>query len=105
MRLAIETGTPIVPTCVIGAEEQSPSFFSSRTLGKIFGLDIALPITPTVLPLPAPTRYRIYFGKPIQFTGDSNDEDDVIRAKVESLRTVMQRMVDDGVAAREHVFW
>ena len=105
MRLAIETGTPIVPTVVIGAEEQSPNFFSSKTLGKIFGLEFPVPITPTLVPLPAPTRYRIYFGKPMQFTGDPNDEDDVIRAKVESLRTVMQRMVDDGLAAREHVFW
>ena len=57
------------------------------------------------LPLPAPTRYRIYFGKPMLFTGDPNDEDDVIRAKVESLRTAMQGMIDEGVANREHVFW
>lgn len=104
MRLAIETGSPIVPTVVIGAEEQSPSIFASKTLGKLFGIP-ALPITPTILPLPAPTRYRIYFGKPMQFTGDPNDEDDVIRAKVEILRKAMQSMIDEGLANREHVFW
>jgi 1-acyl-sn-glycerol-3-phosphate acyltransferase len=104
MRLAIETNTPIVPCVVIGAEEQSPSIWASKTLGKLFGIP-ALPITPTIVPLPAPTRYRIYFGKPMQFTGDPNDEDDVIRAKVENLRTAMQGMVDQGLANREHVFW
>ncbi len=104
MRLAIETSTPIVPCVVIGAEEQSPSIFASKTLGKLFGIP-ALPITPTIVPLPAPTRYRIYFGKPMQFTGDPNDEDEVIRAKVENLRTAMQGMVETGLANREHVVW
>lgn len=104
MRLAIETNTPIVPTIVIGAEEQSPSIFASRTLGKIFGVP-ALPITPTVVPFPAPTRYRIYYGKPMVFTGDPNDEDDVIRNKVDNLRAAMQSMIDEGLKAREHVFW
>lgn len=104
MRLAIETNAPVVPCVVIGAEEQSPSLFSSRTLGKLIGVP-KVPITPTLVPFPIPTRYRIYFGKPMHFTGDANDEDDVIVGKVESLRSAMQRMIDEGLAEREHVFW
>ncbi|MBI5508134.1 MAG: acyltransferase family protein [Deltaproteobacteria bacterium] len=110
MRLAIETASPIVPVAVIGAEEQAPTFINAKFIGKLFGVP-AFPITPTnpLLPvvglLPYPTRYRIYFGKPLQFTGDANDEDEVILKKVDEVKATMQAMIDDGLAAREHVFW
>jgi len=110
MRLAIETQTPIVPVVVIGAEEQAPSFFNAKALGKTFGLP-AFPITAThpLIPglglLPLPVRYHIYFGEPLRFEGDANDEDEVIVKKVETVRSTMQAMVDDGLASRHHVFW
>jgi len=110
MRLAIETNTPIVPAVVIGAEEQAPALFNAKALGKVFGMP-AFPVTPTnpLLPvvglMPYPVRYRIYFGEPILFAGNANDEDEVILPKVEEVRSTMQRMIDDGLAQREHVFW
>jgi len=110
MRLAIETNTAVVPVAVIGAEEQAPSFANLKRLGKLVGMP-ALPVTPLhpLLPglglLPLPTRYRIHFGKPLRFDGDANDEDEVINGKVEQVRATLQRLVDEGVAAREHVFW
>ena len=52
-----------------------------------------------------PTRYRIYFGKPIHLHGDANDEDEIIQAKVDRVKSEMQRMIDEGLQAREHVFW
>lgn len=110
VRLALESGTPIVPVAVVGAEEQAPSLLNLRILGKAFGLP-AFPVTPT-FPwlsvaglLPLPTRYRIYFGEPMRFEGTGNEEDEVINKKVEQVRSVMQKMVDDGVSAREHIFW
>ena len=110
MRLAMEARAPIVPVAVIGAEEQAPSFLNARFIGKLVGMP-AFPITPTnpLLPLigllPYPTRYRIYFGKPILVEGDANDEDEVILQKVEKVKVTVQAMVDDGLAARQHVFW
>lgn len=110
MRLAIETNTPIVPTVVIGAEEQAPALINAKALGKVFGMP-AFPVTPTnpLLPIvglmPYPVRYRIYFGEPMVFAGNANDEDEVILAKVEEVRSTMQQMIDDGLAEREHVFW
>ena len=38
-------------------------------------------------------------------SGDANDEDEVINAKVEQVKSAMQHMIDEGLAAREHVFW
>ncbi len=106
MRLAIETDTPIIPTVVIGAEEQSRSYFDLQAIGKLVGMP-ACPVTfPPVLGLlPLPTRYRIHFGTPMRFDGDANDEDEVIVAKVAKVKATMQRMIDKGLAERQSVFF
>ena len=110
VRLAIETKTPIVPTIVIGAEEQAPCFYNAKSLGKLFGspsfpVTLTHPWLPLLGLLPLPTRYRIYFGQPIQLSGDANDEDELIQAKVEQIKVVMQQLMDQGVTARQHIFW
>jgi len=110
LRLALETGTPIVPTVVIGAEEQAPSFYNARALGGMFGFP-AFPITPTnpLIPglglLPLPSRYRIYFGKPMTFEGSGNEEDEWINDKVDVVKREMTTMIQSGLGARDHVFW
>jgi 1-acyl-sn-glycerol-3-phosphate acyltransferase len=106
MRLAIEMNTPIVPTAVIGAEEQAPSLANLKRVGRMFGLPaFPLTIAPFAGIVPLPTRYRLYFGEPMRFTGDANDEDEVITGKVEQVKARLQTMIDEGLAAREHVFW
>jgi 1-acyl-sn-glycerol-3-phosphate acyltransferase len=106
MRLAIEQQTPVVPVVLIGAEEQAPSLYNMRSLGRMLGLP-ALPLTvaPGFGLLPLPSRYRMHFGAPLHFTGDANDEDEVICRKVAQVREVMQGMLDSGLSARQHVFW
>ncbi|MEO1482367.1 MAG: lysophospholipid acyltransferase family protein [Myxococcota bacterium] len=104
MRLALETGTPIVPVVVIGAEEQAPSFVNSRTLGRLFGTPV-FPIIAQGIPLPAPTKYRIYYGEPMAFEGDANEEDEIIQRKVDEVREVMQNLITRGLEEREAVFW
>lgn len=104
MRLAIETDSPVVPVVVIGAEEQAPNIFSARALARAFGVP-AFPVVPQLIPLPAPTKYRIYFGEPMRFDGDPNDEDEIIQRKVEEVRGVMESLITRGLKEREHVFW
>ena len=109
MRLALETGTPIVPVSVVGAEEQYPAIYNFRRLARLIGAP-AVPVTPfTLVPvlglLPLPTKYRISFGEPIEVEGDPDDDDDVIGEKVWLVRSTVQNMVNRGLAEREHVFW
>jgi 1-acyl-sn-glycerol-3-phosphate acyltransferase len=110
MRLALETRAPIVPVAVIGSEEQAPSLYNFEKLAKLVGAP-AFPITPTfplLLPLgllPYPVKYRLYFGEPIYFEGDANDEDAVVGQKVKRVKYHLQEMIDEGVKRRRHVFW
>lgn len=104
MRLALETNTPIVPMAIIGAEEQAPSFANLKPVAKLLGMP-AFPLTPTVLPLPLPTKYRIHFGDPLFFTGRPDDDDSELEKKVKTVRAAVQLMVEQGLKERQAVFW
>ncbi len=106
MRLALETKTPIVPVAVIGAEEQLPAF-NMKPLARLLDLPAfpVLPIPPFLPLFPFPTKYRIYFGEPLQFEGDSDDEDEEIAEKVKVVRNRIQSMIQVGLEERKHIFW
>lgn len=108
MRLAIETGTPIVPVSVIGGEEQYVSLGNFDLLAKVLRAP-SLPILPQLLlpfgALPLPTRYRITFGEPLRFDGDPDDDDAVIEEKVRLVKSTIQSMLRQGLKARRSVFF
>ncbi|MBA2664755.1 MAG: acyltransferase family protein [Bradymonadaceae bacterium] len=110
MRLALETGTPIVPVGVVGAEEQMPAIWNFRALGKLMGMP-AFPITPTwpllgpLGAMPLPVKYRLYFGEAMHFEGAADDEDRIVGAQVEEVRAAIRELVARGLRERDGVFW
>jgi 1-acyl-sn-glycerol-3-phosphate acyltransferase len=108
MRLAIETDTPVVPIAVIGAEEQYVSVANLESLAKVLRMP-AFPIIPQLLvpggQLPLPTKYRIWFGEPMRFSGDPDDDDAVIDEKVWLVKQTIQSMLNRGLKERKHIFW
>jgi 1-acyl-sn-glycerol-3-phosphate acyltransferase len=109
MRLALETDTPIVPIALVGSEEQNPGFANLPALGRLLGMP-AFPITatfPLLGPLgmlPLPVKYRFYFGEPLHFAGDPNDEDAAIEQRVETVRDSIHAMLERGLGERRGVF-
>ncbi len=107
MRLALETGTPIVPVGVVGGEEQLVSVANLETLARIFNMP-AFPVIPQLalgLAFPLPSRYRIYFGEPLRFSGDPDDDDSVIEEKVRTVKQTIQSIVNRGLKERRAIFW
>lgn len=108
MRLALETNTPIVPVAVIGGEEQYVSVGNFSALAKVLRMP-SFPVLPQLLlpfgALPLPTRYRIYLGEPMRFTGDPDDDDAIIEEKVFAVKATVQSMVNRGLKARKSVFF
>ena len=110
MRLALATGTPIVPVSVVGAEEQMPTIYDVKSLAKLLGMP-AFPITPTwpllgpLGALPLPVKYRIYFGEPLRFEGDPDEEDRVVGGHVERVREAISQMIERGLEERRGVFF
>jgi 1-acyl-sn-glycerol-3-phosphate acyltransferase len=104
LRLALESGAPIVPVGVIGAEEQAPALLDLKRLARLVGFP-ALPITPTLLPLPLPARYHIHFGEPLRFQGAPDEEDELLDRKVSEVEAAVSALLARGLAERKHVFW
>jgi 1-acyl-sn-glycerol-3-phosphate acyltransferase len=104
LRLALESNAPILPIAVVGAEEQAPALFDLEPLARLLAFP-AFPITPTLLPLPLPTRYHIHFGEPMRFTGSPDDEDAELERKVADVERAVQGLLEHGLAERKHVFW
>jgi 1-acyl-sn-glycerol-3-phosphate acyltransferase len=110
MRLALSTRTPIVPIAVVGSEEQAPGIANLDYLGRLLGMP-AFPLTltwPWLGPLgmvPLPVKYRIYFGEPMQFEGNPNDEDEVIAEQVDRVKEEIAGMLATGLATRPSIFW
>ncbi len=65
-------------------------------------------LTPTpwpAMPFPLPTRYRIYMGEPMHFSGDPDDDDEVIGGMVSEVKDTIQGMLNQGLAKRRSIFW
>ena len=74
VKLCLRTRTPIVPVAIVGGEETNPVLARVEYLTKALGIPY-LPVTPT-FPwlgpaglLPAPTKWKIFFGEPIDLGG------------------------------------
>ncbi len=106
MRLALEMQCPIVPVAVIGAEEQAPAV-NVRPLAKLLGIPAfpVVPYPPFVPLVPLPVKYRLYFGAPMRFTGDADDDDETMGAQVASVKQAIEAMIERGLRERAHVFW
>jgi 1-acyl-sn-glycerol-3-phosphate acyltransferase len=104
LRLALETSTPIVPVAVIGGEESIISLSQMKPLARLLGIPYA-PLTPTLLPLPLPTKMRLHFGQPLRFVGTGNEEDAVIAEMVAEVEQAVKSLIDQGLRQRDNVFY
>ncbi|MBX3128780.1 MAG: acyltransferase family protein [Polyangiaceae bacterium] len=107
MRLAMETRTPIVPVAVIGAEEQYVNVGNVRWLAKALGMPVFPVIPQMFIPggqLPLPTKYHLYFGEPMSFEGDADEDDGLTEERVWLVRQTIQSMINRGLRERRGLF-
>ncbi len=113
IKLALRTGSPIVPVAVVGAEEIHPIIGNANFLAKPLRLPY-VPITPT-FPLfglagliPLPTKWTIQFGEPMDFPleygPDDVDNEILVNELTLKVRRVIHEMIYDQLAGRGSVF-
>lgn len=107
VELSLTYKAPIIPVAVVGAEEQMPVLANISPLAKALGIPY-VPVTPTIIPLPFPTRYHIYYGEPLhyykQFSEDTIQNPDMVRELARDVQERVQRMIDIGLAERKGIF-
>jgi 1-acyl-sn-glycerol-3-phosphate acyltransferase len=113
MELSLVYRTPIVPTAVIGAEEQYPFMMNVEPLAKVFRLPYfpVSPLFPLLGPfamLPLPTKYSIRYGEPFHFYREYGPETagnpEVIRSLVDKVRNRIEEMIAEGLRNRNGIF-
>jgi len=96
MRLALETGTPIIPSAFIGGEEALPVIYHANTLGNLAGAPY-WPVPKHILPVPLPVQCQIRFGEPMEFKGTGNESDEVIEGYVAQVKAQIANLIDAGL--------
>lgn len=102
-KVALQKKTPILPVCVIGAEEMFPFVFHNKKLARVLKVP-ALPLTANLVPLPSPID--IYIGKeieiPTSLEEDSTEKD--IKEQVFHIENTIKRMLITGLKNRRPFF-
>jgi 1-acyl-sn-glycerol-3-phosphate acyltransferase len=109
---AIRSRAPIVPVCVVGAEEAAPVFAQLGLFKRLTGL-LYFPITPTfphfgLLGMLGylPAKFKLRFLAPIEFgAGDSHDDKALVQTVAHEVRARIQENLWDMLAARKSVWF
>jgi 1-acyl-sn-glycerol-3-phosphate acyltransferase len=102
--LAIRHSAPVVPACVIGAEEQWPQVARIESI-HLFDIPY-LPIPGT--PFPLPVHYHVWYGEPIPIgelyrPEDASDAGAVAEA-AQRIKDRTQELIHHGLEQRRGVF-
>ncbi len=112
IRLCLRTKSPLIPCAIVGAEETNPMLYRFDNASRLLGLEY-LPVTPTfpwLGPLglvPAPTKWKITFGEPIELDGygpEAADDHVLIGRLSERVRTTISSMLDSSLRSRKSVW-
>jgi 1-acyl-sn-glycerol-3-phosphate acyltransferase len=109
---AMRARAPIVPACVVGAEEAAPIFAQVGLFKRLTGL-LYFPITPT-FPFFGlagmlgylPAKFKLRFLEPIGFgEGDSHEDKALVQTIAHEVRARIQESLWDMLAARKSVWF
>jgi 1-acyl-sn-glycerol-3-phosphate acyltransferase len=109
---AMRARAPIVPVCVVGAEEAAPVFAQVGLLKRLTGL-LYFPITPTfphlgLLGMLAylPAKFKIRFLDPVSFDEEGMNEDKaLVQTVAHDVRVRIQEGLWDMLAKRRSVWF
>jgi 1-acyl-sn-glycerol-3-phosphate acyltransferase len=111
VKLALRTRAPIIPCAIVGSEEASPGISRAGWLAERLGVPLigkgaALRFGPAAL-LPLPSRWSLRFGPAVDVRDHPPAlaaDPATVNALTERVRSTLQAMLDEDLAARGSVF-
>jgi len=102
VRMAILTGSPIIPTVVIGAEETHITLKQLKFTKYLVGT--VLPVPLNVIPLPA--KWKIKFLKPVHLDYPPSAADDkaLVHKISRQIRDLIQFQIDQELRKRSYIY-
>lgn len=111
VKVALRARAPIVPCAIVGSEEASPGISRAGWLAERLGMPLlaGTPVLrlPAAALLPLPSRWSLRFGAPVdtQAPGPAAaDDPGIVNELTERVRSSIQEMLDEDLAARAAVF-
>jgi len=113
--VALRTGSPIVPTAIVGSEEIYPLLYNVKTIARLFGFPyfpivaqmLAVPFLGPVGLLPLPSKWVIEYGQPIdtrEYGPDAADDPMAVFELTDRVRDTIQQMLYRNLMGRRSVF-
>jgi 1-acyl-sn-glycerol-3-phosphate acyltransferase len=104
VKLALRTGSPVVPVAIVGTEEVHYCVGDIPQLAEYLGVPF-FPLVASLVPLPA--RIYIRFGEPIRFDAgpEAADDQTVVDWLNEQVRSALQALIDDTLRRRKGTYW
>jgi 1-acyl-sn-glycerol-3-phosphate acyltransferase len=113
VKLGLRTRTPVVPVAIVGGEETNPMLTRIEYLTRALGIPY-VPVTPT-FPLlgpvglvPAPTKWKIFFGEPVhleEYGAEAADDEILVGRLTEQVRSEIQQTLDRALRERRSVWF
>lgn len=113
VRVALTTGSPIIPVAVVGSEEIYPKIGNIPLVHRLIGAPF-VPMTPT-FPLlgllgliPLPSKWHIEFCEPIdvsQYPPEAIDDRSFVLELSERIRSTIQERLHENLKLRTTPFW
>ncbi len=95
LRIAMQTGSPIVPLAFIGGEEALPTIYHARSMARLMGTPY-WPVPPYLLPIPLPVTCCLIYGEPLYFEGSGRESDEVIESYIRQVRERIEELIKEG---------
>jgi 1-acyl-sn-glycerol-3-phosphate acyltransferase len=102
VRMALLTGSPIIPTVVIGAEETHITLHQLKFTKYLLGTVLPLPLN--VIPLPA--KWKIKFLKPIHlnYPPSAAENRELVHKISQQVRELIQFQIDQELRKRTYIY-
>ena len=102
--LALRHRAPVVPTAIIGAEEQWPQIARLDGVHPFGAPYLPIPATP----VPLPVHYHVWYGPPIHLHEEcppgAADDPELAEEAAATVKAAVQALIDRGLEEREGVF-
>jgi 1-acyl-sn-glycerol-3-phosphate acyltransferase len=102
IRMALETGAPIVPTLILGAEETHVNLSRLKLTKFLRGVILPLPLN--IIPLPS--KWKIVFLEPIHlpYKKDAADDRELVKELADEIQERMQERLNEELKRRDSIF-
>jgi 1-acyl-sn-glycerol-3-phosphate acyltransferase len=102
IRMALKTGSPIVPTLVIGAEETHINLKQIKFTKYLMGGVLPLPLN--IIPLPAKWKIKFLPAIHLPFKPNAADDAELVHEIAIDLREKMQLEINKELSKRDFIF-